>query len=218
MIRRASEEIPLYGSREEHGLFMYFLAERYRSGYPGETDTDQIFMTYCEQSERWGDILPDPPDAYSDTPHNTCGICNGDDCVLPATRENALKYVSESSLEKFLSYHPEDQFAYVRSLYLYHERNRRDQDTYQCFVFCSRCQCVFILRGRNLDSFYTCKMGGCGTSYCDDCVEGSGSNGEVLSFLESSFAGYWWFYDCVCRKHDTLFDALYVTLFVDGHS
>jgi hypothetical protein len=193
--------IPQHSQRENHGLLIYFLKEYYGKSEDSQEFLNDVNIVLCEKCDVRGIGID-----YEI--HNECDGCNTDDISL----ECALEYVSKQSLEVFKSYSPRDQFKYIEKVYRTYEyywpMNRSNVNNIN---FCNGCNCVWISTSALDDDIYPCWKIGCGTTYCENCT----LRGNFLSHLESNFSRYGWHHNCTCRKHNTLFDALYTILFLE---
>lgn len=194
-------QIPItpYTKRENHGLLIYFLSEFYDKSKSSQKFLKKISIQYCEECD-----VREITNVYYML--SECLHVSPDDITL----EDALKYVSESTLETFKTYHPRDQFDYLEKVYQeYTDYWPMSQTSCNQIYFCSGCCSVWLMTSY-CDDIYECGEKGCDVVYCESCkLE------RHFSQVVSSFSSYMWFHDCKCRKHDTLFEALYTILFLE---
>lgn len=201
MIRYPRSVIPNYSKRNNHGLLIYFLKNYYDKSKSSQKFLRGINLVYCSNCD-----LCEIGHEYDF--HGDCCNCDVDD----VTFEDAKRYVRETTLEHFKSHSPIDQFNYIERIYKYYEYYwPMSLRPHNMLVFCSGCHSVEISTSSTDDDFYRCSIKGCGTVYCNNCT----FQKNALSYLDSSFSSYAWNHICVCRKHDTLFEALYVALFIE---
>lgn len=116
--------------------------------------------------------------------------------------EHALYYADDDVLEKFNTFHPIDQYRYISDLIRDYEA---EGSFYVIPLFCYACHIMDLVRFYDGKNFYICGRE-CHCEYCDVCVL---NNNVTVSHKDM--------YECICRKHDTLYDALYVILFIENY-
>jgi len=203
MITRATPKFPEYTSREKFGIVLWFF-----STYKIQNYQKYKYVLYCGACHRF--------DFFK---HENYGCM----CTFPEVKPevptllNALKYVGTDILNHFLKYDPNSQFVYIRVLDM-SSMAIRHEDPFSIIFFCNCCHTPSLFKYRDDLEYYTCYgsleigSGFCGSVYCVECVEQK----NIVASRREDFSHYRWYYNCICRKHDTLFDALYTIIFTEG--
>lgn len=219
MIRYERAQIPPFTAEEDHGLLIAFLARRFPEDADSRDFLESVgiyFSGFSGDPSFSGRIEGRGGIGTIDTLETNAGL--DPDTISSISRESALKYVSDTSLQKFEAYHPQDQFAYLYDVYYDYGAwwpVRRDNKCCNTFVFCSGCHhAIIATTSDDREEIYDCEEMGCLSTYCQKCV----SSKPVLEYLSNEFSAWQWYNTCRCRKHASLFDALYTVLFLEPES